>query len=141
MSQPAPTPALHHGSCHCGAVRFEVTLDAPRGSQCNCSICTKTGMFGAIVKPAAFQLVAGEDALTAYTRAAKIGTRYFCSRCGVMMFGRGHLAQLGGDFVSVSLRALDDLDLVDVETLHWDGRHDNWQAGPRATPWRRDATA
>ena len=28
------------GSCHCGRVRFEVTTNLSRASQCNCSICT-----------------------------------------------------------------------------------------------------
>lgn len=139
MTQPTPSPALHHGSCHCGAVRFEVTLDALRGSQCNCSICTKLGAFNTIVKPAAFRLVAGEDALSSYTFRTEMARRYFCSRCGVAMFGRGHLEVLGGDFVSVSLRALDDIDLLDAECVYWDGRHDNWQAGPRPTPWRQGA--
>jgi len=32
----------YHGSCHCGAVRFECELDlAEDTSKCNCSIYTK----------------------------------------------------------------------------------------------------
>ena len=31
----------HAGSCHCGAVRFQVRVDATPGTRCNCSICTK----------------------------------------------------------------------------------------------------
>ena len=48
---------LHTGGCHCGAVRFEVELDATRGSRCNCSICNKVSQLGCIVKPDAFRLV------------------------------------------------------------------------------------
>jgi hypothetical protein len=56
--------ATHEGGCHCGAVRFEVAL-APdfKGSRCNCSICAKTAATGAIVKPEAFRLLTGQDAL------------------------------------------------------------------------------
>jgi hypothetical protein len=123
------------GGCHCGVVRFEVAIDASRGGRCNCSICTKVAQTGGMVKPAAFRLVEGEGHLTAYVWGGKISTRFFCKRCGVHCFGKGHLAELGGDYVSVNLNTLDDLDPRDVKVIYWDGRHDNWQAGPRDTAW------
>lgn len=30
--------ALYHGSCHCGAVRFEVPTALLLASRCNCSL-------------------------------------------------------------------------------------------------------
>jgi hypothetical protein len=125
----------HAGGCHCGAVRYEVTVDASHGGRCNCSICTKVAQLGAMVKPAAFRLVSGEESISKYVWGGKISTRHFCKHCGVHCFGAGHLAELGGDFVSVNLNTLDDIDPSDVEVVNWDGRHDNWQAGPRPTPW------
>lgn len=125
----------HAGSCHCKAVRFEVVVDATNGSRCNCSICTKVGGLGANVKPDAFTLLQGEDALSGYTWGHRVATRYFCKHCGVSLFGRGHLEVLGGDFVSVNFNALDDIDPATVAVVYFDGRHDNWMGGPRRTPW------
>ena len=126
----------HTGGCHCGAVRFEAELDVHGGpSRCNCSICTKISAVGSIVKPAAFKLVSGESELSAYAWGAKVSQRYFCKHCGVHCFGRGHLAEVGGDFVSINLNTLDDLDTSSLKLVHWDGRNNNWQAGPRDTPW------
>jgi hypothetical protein len=125
----------HTGGCHCGAVRFEVELDASTGTMCNCSICTKLATVGAIVKPAAFQLVSGEADLSTYEWGHRVGHRKFCKHCGVHCFAPGHLDVLGGDYVSVNLNCLDDFDLSRVKLGYWDGRHDNWQVGPRPTPW------
>jgi hypothetical protein len=129
------TAAKRTGTCHCGAVRFEVTVDASRGSRCNCSICSKLAQTGAIVKPEAFALLQGEGDLSTYAWGGKTATRYFCKHCGVHCFGRGNLPQLGGDYVSINLNALDDIDPREVKVVYWDGRHNNWQAGPRDTAW------
>jgi hypothetical protein len=125
----------HTGSCHCGAVRFEILVDATNGMRCNCSVCTKVGLLMGIAKPEGFRIHAGERDLSSYEWGAKTAKRYFCRRCGVSCFSRGYLEQLGGDYVCVSFNALDDVDPSDVKTVFWDGRHDNWAAGPRATPW------
>ena len=61
--------------------------------------------------------------------------RFFCKRCGVHCFGRGELEFLGGAFVGVSVNCLDALDVEALPLRYWDGRHDNWEAGPRDTPW------
>lgn len=129
-------PKKHPGSCHCGAVRFEVEIDARSGNRCNCSVCTKVGATTDYVKPEAFTLLAGEADLSVYEWGGRTGQRYFCKRCGVTCFMRGHLAELGGDYVSINLHALDDVDPGALtEMNYWDGRHDNWHAGPRDRPW------
>jgi hypothetical protein len=136
-SRRTPATGTHTGGCHCGALRFRVELDLTKGaSRCNCSICTKTAVTGCIVKPAAFTLLSDDDeGLGMYEWGGKISQRFFCKRCGVHCFGRGHLAEVGGDYVSVNLNCLDDVDPNDLETVYWDGRHNNWQAGPRPIPW------
>lgn len=128
-------PMKHVGSCHCGEVRFEVEVDAKSGSRCNCTVCTKTAVTSGMVKPSAFKLLSDESELGKYEWASRMSQRYFCKQCGVHCFGRGHLEQLGGDYVSVNLNCLDDIDMREVKVVYWDGRHDNWQAGPRSEPW------
>lgn len=132
----AIAPEKHSGSCHCGAVRFEARLDLSNGgSRCNCSVCTKTAVTSAIVKPDAFTLLSEESALGTYAWGGKTSTRFFCKSCGVHCFGRGFLAEVGGDYVAVNLNCVDDVDVNELKIIHWDGRHDNWQAGPRPVPW------
>ena len=139
----APTsekPVTRHGSCHCGAVKFSVELEPGfQAGRCNCSICMKIAQTGVIVKPSAFTLLEGEESLGRYVWGHKISTRHFCKHCGIHCFGAGHLAEIGGDFVSPNLNCLDDFDVNSLSLVHWDGRHDNWEGGPRSTPWPLDA--
>jgi len=125
----------HHGSCLCGDVQFEAKLDISKGSQCNCTICTKLGATGSIVKPAALTLLSPESGLASFTRSPDLGRWFFCARCKIYCFSTGHLEVLGGDFVSVNLNCIDGFDVSKTEIFHWDGRHDNWSAGPRRSPW------
>lgn len=126
----------HTGSCHCGAVRFTVRADLGAGaSRCNCSICIRTGATGGIVKPDAFTLVAGDDSLSSYEWGHKVSRRFFCRHCGIHCFGRGTLAELGGEFVSVNYNCLEKVELSALQVGYWDGRHNNWYGGLRDRPW------
>jgi hypothetical protein len=126
----------HLGSCHCGAVRFEADLDLAEGvTMCNCSICQKLGLLGAQGKPAQLRVLAGEATMGLYEWGMKVGQRYFCKTCGAHPFSRGNLPQLGGAFVSINVNCLDDVDPSTLTVRHWDGRHNNWQAGMRDERW------
>ncbi|MCA9675483.1 MAG: GFA family protein [Kofleriaceae bacterium] len=127
----------YHGTCHCGAVRYRVTLDLRQGTgRCNCSICRKTRKWGAHVKPAAFELLAGDDVLGDYQFGTLQGHHRFCRRCGIHVFGHGHIAEIGGDFVSVNLGCLDDADdaeLAAAPVRFFNGRDDAWLEPPAET--------
>jgi len=58
----------HQGECHCGRVRFEMLAPAVINvSQCNCSVCSKSGFLGMIVPRDRFTLKSGEESLTEHT--------------------------------------------------------------------------
>ncbi len=137
MTTTNETPT-YTGSCHCGAVRFEADIDLSKGaSRCNCTMCMKTAKTAALIKPAAFRLLAGEDVLVDYHKEGHPTYWTFCRRCGIHAFGRGDIPEVGGAYVSVNLNCLDDVDVptAGLAIHYWDGRHDNWQAGMRDQPW------
>ena len=131
------TTKTHRGSCHCGAVRFEAEIDLDAGTgKCNCTFCAKSRSWGVLIKPDAFRLLAGADDLSDYQFGQMIGHHRFCRHCGLHAFGHGHLEMLGGDFVSVSVACLDDVDpkvLAELPVTYADGRANAWWKRPAET--------
>lgn len=127
----------YHGSCHCAAVRFEADIDLSAGTgRCNCSICTKRRSWAVLLKPQAFRLIAGEDALSDYQFGTKQGHHRFCRHCGVSPFSHGYLEAIGGDFVSVQVACLDDAsveELVAAPVSFGNGRDNKWWEAPAVT--------
>ncbi len=57
----------YKGGCHCGAVRFRVTVQEWIAIECNCSMCAMKGYLHIIVDSHAFVLEQGGEMLTTYT--------------------------------------------------------------------------
>ncbi len=124
----------YKGSCDCGKIRFEAEIDLSQGTfKCNCVLCTKARWWCASVKPEAFKLLADESMFGVYGPGPMGSRHFFCKACGIKPYGRGRAVEAGGEFVAVSLAALDDLDPLDwaeAPVRYLDGRNNNWFKEP-----------
>jgi hypothetical protein len=110
------------GSCHCGKVRYEVTLDLAKVTACNCSMCNKKGTLLTFAPVEAFRLLSGEDALTSYQFNKKVINHNFCSICGVTSFARGKRPADGAPLIAVNARCLEGVDIAKLEIRQFDGK-------------------
>ncbi len=111
----------YEGSCHCGAVTFEVAGDIPGTAiACNCSHCRRKGFLLTFVDPDAFTLKSGADSLTEYRFAKKGIAHLTCKVCGVQGHGTG-TGPSGKAMVAVNLRAVPACDLDSLEIHRHDG--------------------
>jgi hypothetical protein len=82
---------MHHGSCLCGTVRYEVRGELGPIVFCHCGQCRKAqgGAFAANapVRAADFAIVGGREALAEY-ESSPGKTRVFCRRCGSPIISR-----------------------------------------------------
>jgi hypothetical protein len=121
----------HTGGCHCGRVRYEVRAPARvTVSQCNCSICSKSGHLGLIVPKERFRLLAGEDCLSTYTFNTGVAKHLFCSRCGIKSF---YVPRSHPDGISVNARCLDPgtvehMEIVPFNGLEWEKQYPKGRA-------------
>ncbi len=111
------------GGCHCGAVRFAVEAPWPVSlTECNCSICSKTGFLHLIVAADAFDLQTDPAALIDYRFGTGAARHLFCATCGIKSF---YVPRSHPDRYSVNWRALDDTGGIAVTVTPFDGR--NWE--------------
>ena len=89
-----------------------------------------------LIKPGAFRALTGRDELTEYLSSTGSAHHAFCKHCGVQPYGWGHIPQIGGDYASVNLACLDDLDpaeLVAAPVSFKDGKANSWWNTPAET--------
>ena len=110
------------GSCHCGAIAYEVDEDPPTAAMmCNCSICRRRAPLHHFTTPDKFTLKTSRDAVIAYRWNRGIIGFHFCSTCGCAPFAEGTGPQ--GPMVEINLRCADDIDPESLEITHFDGAH------------------
>ena len=122
----------YEGGCHCGAVRFRVTADLDRVTECNCSMCSKKGFLHLIVPQEQFELLRGEESLATYQFGTRVAKHHFCKSCGIHSF---YIPRSDPDKVDVNVRCLDGVDVKKLEVKDFDGQ--NWEESMKGrVPWR-----
>jgi hypothetical protein len=111
--------SVYRGSCHCGAVRFEVETEVSPATRCNCSMCRRRGALMSPAFPAdALKVVAGQEELSLYQFNSKVARHYFCKHCGIYPF---HQTRKDAGLWRVNLGCLDGVDPYSIEASVADG--------------------
>ena len=132
ISSPKVSMQTYQGGCHCGRVRFAVTADLDTITECNCSICSKKGIWHLIVPREQFELLSGKEDLTTYSFNTGVAQHTFCRVCGIHPF---YVPRSDPDKIDVNARCLDGIDTTAIKPKAFDGR--NWEASmQKDVPWR-----
>lgn len=110
--------SLHRGSCHCGAVRFEVDLPDGLSSalRCDCSFCRRRGAVVVAAPETAFRLLDGEDRLTHYQFGTNTAQHWFCATCGIYTH---HRRRSNPRLLGVNAGCLEGVNPRDLDPVPW----------------------
>lgn len=117
----------HHGSCLCGAVRFEIDGTFAQFFLCHCTHCRKdSGSAHAanlFSTTATLRWLTGREQVTHYQLPGTRHARSFCAVCGSALPSQ----QAGGALLVVPAGSLDsaltqrpDAHLFNASRAHWD---------------------
>lgn len=100
---------VYQGSCHCGRVRFEVSVILDHVRVCDCSICKRRGALIHRVEEQHFRMLTPLEDLTVYMFNTQTARDYFCSACGILPFRRPRTASPG--VWGINVRCLEGIDI------------------------------
>jgi hypothetical protein len=111
----------HNGSCHCGAIAFEVEGDLSTAVECNCSHCQRKGYLLVFVPRSQLTLKTPEAAMSTHRFNRHVIDHHFCPNCGCAPFGFG-VDQEGHATAAINLRCIEEIDLGTVQRMAFDGK-------------------
>ncbi len=97
----------YRGSCHCGAVKFEIETDLPELTRCDCSICRRKNALMVKIHENHFKLLSGKDSLIEYRFHTMTTCHFFCKTCGIYPF---HRKRVTPDYLGINVFCLDGVD-------------------------------
>ncbi|MCQ4630966.1 hypothetical protein J2Y63_004245 [Shinella sp. BE166] len=111
----------YEGSCHCGAIAFEVEGEFDTGLDCNCSLCRRRGGLLAFVPRDSLVLTTPEANVSTYQFNRHMIEHHFCAKCGIAPYGEGKDPK-GNGMAAVNLRCIPAIDLETLAITKVDGK-------------------
>ena len=108
------------GTCHCGAVTWQLNEIPESATSCNCTLCRRYGTLWAY----GFQdeVIEVSGPTKAYLRGEKTIEFHFCTNCGCMAFWRTKDAGDDGRYyMAVNLRLAEPDHVADIPIRRFDG--------------------
>ncbi|MGH6781056.1 MAG: GFA family protein [Sphingomonadaceae bacterium] len=127
------------GGCHCGRVRFRVTLtDGLRTvRRCTCSYCRMRGAIAVSADISGIAILLGQDALATYQFNTMAAKHHFCVHCGIYTH---HQRRSNPHQYGVNVACLDGIspfDFTEVPVLDGISHPTDTGAGPRLVGFLR----
>ena len=110
-------------TCHCGAVRFQIAHAPETVTDCNCSICRRTGALWAYYDPAEVTLMTPKADIGGYVWGDRMLTLHHCTVCGCTT----HWSPMDRTHprMGVNARLFEPQVLASARVRHFDGA-DTW---------------
>ncbi len=119
------------GSCHCGAIAFEVDAELEHVVDCNCSYCARAGYLHWNVEPNQFRLLRGAAAYRTYQFGTATSRNNFCATCGISPF---RTPRSDPHLIDINVRCLQGVDLAKLKIQNFDGAH--WEDAIKTREWK-----
>ncbi len=113
------------GSCHCGAVTFELLERPKRLTDCNCSICRRIGALWAHADIDKIRISYEKGATIGYSRDDKNLVFVSCKTCGCTTHWE-NLKEPQNGHMAVNCRMADPKDIDGLKIRRFDGA-ESWQ--------------
>lgn len=109
-------PQIYKGACHCGAVKFEVTLSNGFKTirRCTCSYCRMRGGTPVSAELSGLRILEGADKLSMYQFNTRQAKHYFCSVCGIYTH---HQRRSNLNHYGISVACLEGISPYDFEEV------------------------
>lgn len=112
-------------SCHCGRIRLEIQKQPDYINECNCTLCSKSGVRWAYFHPSEVGVEGTPQQYSRVDKADPAAQIQFCPKCGStthFTLTPSAIARFGNTQMGVNLRLADEGELAGIELRYPDGR-------------------